>query len=212
MTTMDEGPDRRGAKLSALLKATDPPARALAFPGERVARARRRRTLVRRLGATILVLLAGAALVPPVRAWIVGTARHLWPLAPDRHAQAPRNPDFAAPANRVSFATAGDLFVVNVATRQAAGALRFERSPDVAVHAALTGDPAEAVLVVLPGGLRIVNGMRVKQDYVVRLPAAITRVQVRIGDEAPLTVPRDAGGRAIVPLASETAAAARSTQ
>ena len=212
MTASDAGPDPRGARFSALLRASDPPARALAFPGERIARARRRRTLVRGLAVAVLVLLAGAALVPPVRAWIVGTARRLWSRAPEHATPAPSHPAFAAPANRVAFAVAGDVFTVNVATRQAAGVLRVERSNDAAGHAALTGDPAEAALVVLPGGLRIVNGMRVKQDYLVRVPASVTRLEVRIGDEPPVTLALDAGGRASIPLASETAGVARSNR
>ena len=209
MTVHDAGPDPRSAKLSALLKASDPPSRALAFPGERIARSRRRRALVRGLAIAAAVLLAGAALVPPVRAWIVGAARQLWAGAPPRQASLPGGAQAAAPANRVAFAAGGDVFTVSVATRQAAGALRVERSTDAAVHAALTGDPAEAALVVLPGGLRIVNGMRVRQDYLVRVPASVARLEVRIGDEPPRTIALDAAGQASIPLASETAGAAR---
>ena len=213
MTVNDEGRDLRAAKLAALLRATDPPARAPAFPGERIAHARRRRTVMRRLGAVALVLLLGAALVPPVRAWIVGAARHLFAGASaGQPAPEARRPGFAASPNRAAFATNGDLFVVSVATRQTAGALRFERSADAAVHAALTGDPAEAALVVLPSGLRIVNGSRVRQDYVVRLPVSVTHVQVRVGDEPAREVPLDADGRAIVSVSSESTGTGRSNR
>lgn len=211
--TMDDEKDRH-AKLGALLTATDAPARALIFPAARIERARGRRRLARGLSALALVLLAGAALVPPVRAWIVGAARHLLSGTPQgRATESPgRRSGFASPPNGASFAATSDQFVVSVATRQAAGALRFQRSPDASVHAGLTGDPAEAALVVLPAGLRIVNGSRVKQDYVVSLPASVTRVQVRVGDEAPRDVPLDAGGRAMFSLASEATGSARSNQ
>jgi hypothetical protein len=186
----DEAVDRRAEKLSALLRATDLPAPAIAFPAERIARARRQRVVVRwRMAAAIGVLVGGPLLVSPVRAWIVETARSILVGTP-RSVPAPAaTPDTATtpailvPTNVVTFVPRAGLFVLELASRQAAGTLRLARAPGAEASAALIGNPGDAELLVRPDGLRIGNRAGASADYVVRLPAGLTRVMLRIGRE-----------------------------
>ena len=197
----DEAVDRRAEKLSALLRATDPPAPAIGFPAERIARARRQRVVVRwRMAAAIAVLLAGATLVRPVRAWIVETARSILIGAPRTASPPAATPDRSItpvaplPTNVVTFTPRAGVFVLEVASRQAAGTLRLVRAPGADASAALIGNPGDAELLVRPDGFRIGNRLSASADYVVRLPSGVTRVLLRIGREPArqIDVPTDA--------------------
>lgn len=191
MSGDEDALDRRAAKLSALLRATDLPVPALDYPAGRVAAARQRRSLQRwRMAAAIAVLIAGATLVRPVRAWIVEAARTLF-VAGTRKAAAPVTPaappaaatTVPVPTNAVTFTPRPGVFVLEIASRQAAGLLRVERADGPDASAALVGDPGDAELLVRPDGLRIGNGRAAAADYVVRVPAGVTRVVLRIGRE-----------------------------
>jgi hypothetical protein len=190
MSGDDDALDRRAAKLSAVLRATDPPVPAIDYPAGRIAAARQRRSVRRwRMAAAIAVLIAGASLVRPVRAWIVDAARTLF-VAGTGKAAAPVTPaaEHAAaaapvPTNAVTFTPRPGVFVLEVATRQASGVLRVERAEGTGASAALVGDPGDAELLVRPDGLRIGNRRMASAEYVVRVPATVTRVVLRIGRE-----------------------------
>lgn len=192
MSGDEDALDRRAAKLSALLRATDPPVPVIDYPAGRIAAARERRSLRRwRMAAAIAVLIAGASLVRPVRAWIVEAARSLF-VAGTGRAAPPATPApqpaaaVSVPTNAVTFTPRPGVFVLEVATRQAAGVLRIERADGPDASAALVGDPGDAELLVRPDGLRIGNRGTAGADYIVRVPAAVTRVLLRIGREPAL--------------------------
>jgi hypothetical protein len=180
--------NRRGERLAALLRATDPPLPAIAFPAERIARAARRRAVVRWRAAAAIAVLATATLgVPPVRAWIVKTARVLWSMAAGtRHTVAvPAAAGHAA--NSVTFTPAAGAFNLRVARPQAEGSLTVETVADSSAEAAVTGGSG-AELVVLPDGLRIVNDGVASSSFVVRVPATLKRIVVTIGSATPLVL------------------------
>jgi hypothetical protein len=193
---------RRGDRLAALLRATDPPVPAIAFPAERIARAARRRAAQRwRVAAGIVALAAVAVGVPPVRAWIVRAARAVWMVAagPRRAIVAP---PAAAPgaANRVTFTPGPGTFTLHVAGRQAGGSLIIESTADSAVSAAIS-EGSGAELVVLPDGLRIVNDAGATASCVVRVPAVVRRIVVTVGSAAPrVLAPSRPGQRWVVDL------------
>lgn len=191
MTSHDETDlvRRRRERLGALLAATDPPLPPLAVPAARIARAARRRAAARwgAAAATVLFALAAVA-VPPVRAWIVGTARALWSATAGTRA-APGSAAVATAgggAGSVAFVPGAGPFTVSVARRQAGGTLTLEIvAGDSATAAVAEGGAAE--LIVLPRGLRIVNDAGARTDIVVRVPASVPAVELRVGDAAPRT-------------------------
>lgn len=189
--TLDDAPmtARRTARLSQLLAAADPAPRAFAYPDKRIAAAqvaRARREAVRwRAAAAVAVLVAGSTLVPPVRAWITGAARSVWESlsAPPAAAPAPVVMEPPRPVNRVSFVPAQGAFIVDVAARQASGRIVIERATGMSASVEVQGAAPSAELQVLPTGLRIVNSPAATADYLVRVPATIQRVQLRLGRE-----------------------------
>ena len=193
----------RARRLSALLRATDPPLPALAFPAERIARAARRRTVLRWRAAAAVALLAVAAVgVPPVRAWIVQAARALWaaarPTRPAAKAPATGSP---AGAGAVTFSPGAGSFVVEVVRPQATGTLTVETTGRPVASAAVSGATGSAELVVLPHGLRIANDSAATASYVVRVPASLGRIAVGIGGAAVRTlVPAGPGERWVLDL------------
>lgn len=199
--------ERRAANLSLLLAATDVPARAIAFPAQRVAAAQVRRArasaLRWRIAAAIAVLGFGLSLVPPVRAWIAERARLLLDtFAPPAESPGASAPVFTpvSPGNRVTFAPSADVFTLDVTARQAAGTLTVVTA-DGEDAAYLSDKPGDAAIVVLPGGLRIVTTRTADASYTVRVPASLKRVQVRVGGEPPVSfLPERAGQRFVVQL------------
>ena len=191
--------DRRAARLSALLRAADPPVPTVAYPEARIARALRRRTVVRwRVAAGIAALAACAVGVRPVRAWIVGAARALWGVAA-RPAARPPTPAAIAGRGRVTFTPSGSSFVVRVLHPQAAGTLTIRTASGPAASAVVDGDAA-VELVVLPDGLRIVNDSGATASYVVDVPASAGRVGVAVGAGEPRPVSLVPGGRHVLDL------------
>ena len=192
---------RRGERLGALLRATDPPVPAMVYPAERVARAARHRVVVRwRAAAAIAVLLAAALGVAPVRAWIVRTVRAVWSGAATRRSAPVATPSAAEAASRVAFTPAAGPFNLRVARPQAAGSLTVEAVADTAASAAVTGGSGTE-LVVLPDGLRIVNAPGASSSFVVRVPITVARVVVTVGAAAPkLLTPSRPGQRWVLDL------------
>lgn len=196
----EDAVDRRAEKLSALLRATDVPAPPMAFPAERIARARRRTRLRWQLAAAAVLLVFAAGSVQPVRAWIAVTARHFFLGAPKAAASgAPAaavpapEPEVPVPSNAVTFVPRTGAFVIELATRQQAGSLVLARVSGSEASAAIVGDPGDAELLVQPEGLRIGNRAAAQADYLVRIPPGVSRVTLRIGREPArqLDVPRD---------------------
>jgi hypothetical protein len=192
---------RRAQRLSALLREADPPVPPIAFPAERIARAARRRTVVRwRVAAAIALLAIGAVGVRPVRAWILQAARVLWSAAAGPRRTAP--PPARAPgASTVTFTPLSPVFVLRVAQAQSVGTLTIETTPAAAVSASAGGGQGGAELVVLPDGLRIVNDSAAAASYLVRLPATVVRIEVGIGRASPrVLTPHGPGARWVLDL------------
>lgn len=96
-------------------------------------------------------------------------------------------PDLPSPLRSatVLFVPSGNEFTLEVTTRQAGGVLRLETvAGDTAVAVVQGGSGAED-LVVLPSTLRIVSPRTSSASYVIRLPARLVRVRVRVGARPP---------------------------
>lgn len=201
MSMDDERVARRGERLGALLRATDPAVPAMAYPADRIAHAVRRRTVVRWRAAAAIAVVATAALgVPPVRAWIVRTAQVLWSAATGRRHTAPAAPAQPEATNSVTFTPAAGAFVIHVARPQREGSLTVETVADTSASAAVPGGRG-AALVVLPDGLNIVNETGATSSFVVRVPATVRRIAVTIGSAAPtILTPARAGQRWVLDL------------
>jgi len=192
---------RRGERLGALLRATDPPVPAMAYPAERIAYAVHRRSVVRwRAAAAIAVLAAAAIGVPPVRAWIVKTAGVLWSTAAGHRSAPVVAPPAAAAPNSVTFTPAPGTFQLRVARPQAGGSLTVETVADTTAAAVVTGGTGTG-LVVLPDGLRIDEAAGAAPNVVVRVPATIAHIVVTVGSAAPtILTPSRPGQRWAVDL------------
>lgn len=192
----------RAVRLGALLRDADPPVPTIAYPADRIARAARHRTVVRwRLAAAIAVLALAAVAVPPVRAWIVRTARVLWSVATLVPHTPVAAPERSAASSRVTFTPSAGVFALRVARPQAQGTLTVETVAGATASAAVAGAAQGAELRVLPGGLTILNDSTSTASFVVRLPAALTRIEVTVGGGAPRILgPRGPGGRWVVDL------------
>jgi len=195
--------DRRAERLGALLREADAPMPPIAYPGDRIARATRRRAVVRWSAAAAVVVLGSTALgVAPVRAWIVRAARVVWAAATGRGREHAGVPVPAGPraASSVSFAPAGSTFTVRIAGRQSGGTLTLETAPGRAASAVITDGEGDS-LVVVPDGLRIENGPGATASLLVRVPAATPRIAVSVGASAPrVFVPSGPGQRWVVDL------------
>lgn len=201
--------ERRSARLKVLLTATDEPARVVKFPADQIARAVRRRVLVRRLGmaAAVALLLVGVG-VPPVRAWIVSSARAIWNSvrpapAPAPAPVTPAEPD-AALLGAVTIPVS-DVFALRVTSRQTAGAVIIETTSDTVATASVRAAGSAGELVVLPDGLRIVNEPASTANYLVRVPGSVSRITVQVGGAAPRVLKPGPGTRWTVDLGAAAA-------
>lgn len=209
MTTFDDTDlvRARGARLSRLLARTDVTAPAMAFPAERIAVAAARRSVVRwRAAAGVALLLAGAAGVPPVRAWIVQTVRSVWMKvsgsSPAGDARAPAStPASAVSMGSVTFAAPAQLLVRVEARQEQGGRITVEAGAPGTVSATITGERNAADLLVAPDGLRIANRRASTAGYIIAVPPGMRRVLVRIGQEpARSFAGPDAGERFVVDI------------
>ena len=193
---------RRAQRLSALLREVDPPVPPIVFPAERIARAARRRSIVRwRVAAAIALLALGAVGVRPVRAWIFQAAHVLWSAAAGAPRATPAPVARAAGASTVTFSPASATFVLRVARAQVGGTLTVETTSSASASASAGGGQGSAELVVLPNGLRIVNDSASAVSYVVRLPATVARIEVGVGAAAPQVFrSTGSGGRWVLDL------------
>lgn len=194
----------RAERLGALLRETDPPVPAIAFPAERIARAARRHTLARwRLAAAIAALAVAAIGVRPVRAWIVQAARVLWSAATGAARPGTTATNAGVATNTVTFRPSPGVFALGVARSQAQGTLTVETVAGASASAAVAGGRPGAELLVLPDGLRIVNDSASSASFLVRLPAALARIEITVGGGAPRVLvppPRGPGVRWVMDL------------
>lgn len=142
-----------------------------------------------RVAAVILVALGIGVAASPARAWIAQWIAER--LAADRAGSGDPAPS-APPAQavptappaavaQVQFTPAGSEFTLEVAHRQAAGAVLLERSAGPNATAEVVGGTGGADLLVLPAGLRIQNAPGSAAEYRVSVPAGIERVRLRVG-------------------------------
>jgi hypothetical protein len=195
---------RRAQRLSALLREADHGVPPIAFPADRIARAARRRTVVRwRVAAAIALLAVAAVGVRPVRAWILQAARALFGASVAPRVTTPPAPAPDAGSSSVIFSPAAGVFALRVARPQAGGTLTVELTDGTAASAAVAGGRSGAELVVLPDGLRIVNDSGSAASYVVRLPASLARIELGIAGAPPqVLVPAGAVRRWVIDLRS----------
>ena len=216
MTTFDDVlVQRRSARLGALLARTDAPLPAMTLPAHLVPRPRR--ALVPwQLAAALALLIAGAAGVPPVRAWIVGRVRSVLGRVTGITATAPRpRPVPPAPAGTLLVGESGPV-VVRVAMRQdAGGTLTIQpfsgnvagHSPGNILTASTVGSDTGVTLAIFPDKeLRIVNDRTSTASYVLGVPPSVTRIVLLIAQENQRVFNRPAGSdRFIVDLGVRTA-------
>ena len=187
----------RRERLGALLARADFPVPASAPPRPGVvrlplARAAQARPADRRwlrAAAAVLLLLAAAAVATPARAWIAEWLGARWAAlaqpAPERGrpapapAPAPVAPAQSASSARVRFVPTRSELLVDVAHRQAAGAITLVAADGEAAGAEVLGTDAVDLLVV-PDGVRIRNRGTSSAGYRVTVPAGVRRVRLRV--------------------------------
>ncbi len=202
---------RRSARLGALLAQTDAPIPALSLPANLVLRPRPAR-VPWQLAAALVLLIGGAAGVPPVRAWIVGAARSVWVRIAGGRAVVPATDSARASkpqptsAGAVSFVS-DDPLTIRISSRQSSGGiLILEPAGGNQVAASLVGRSDAAELLVGPDLLRILNRESSAATYHIGVPASISRVMVQVGRERPLVVVMPDSGRTTVNLGVRTTA------
>ncbi len=165
--------ERRLGMLSSLLTEADFTLQ------ERVPRRVRFDTPMLRAAAVILVTLGVGLTFTPVRAWVVDAWTRVVessaPVASEEFAD-------AQGYGIVSFAVEGPSLTIEVGTVQAAGVLRVQVGGEGLVSARVEGGDGSEELVVLPGVLRIESNTTSGADYHVIVPAALTRISIRIGE------------------------------
>jgi hypothetical protein len=156
-----------------------------------------------RAAAAIAVLVVGAAVAPPVRAWIADLVAPR--IASEAIAPAPVAEAAGAEVGAtISFTPAVGVFRVELATLQAGGAVSLHATTGEQAAALVVGG-ADVSLLVLPSGLRIENHPASTATYRLELPAGLVdRVEFFAGSsliaghdlraDAPVT---------LVPLAPE---------
>jgi hypothetical protein len=143
-----------------------------------------------RAAAAVLFLVAAAAMATPARAWIAEWLGERWAALtqgtpePDRPtpapAPAPTVPVQTPSSARVRFVPAGSELLVDVAHRQAAGAITLVAVDGEAAGAEVLGTDAVDLLVV-PAGVRIRNESATSAGYRVTVPPGVRRVRLRVG-------------------------------
>ena len=174
---------RCAARLADLRRTADALTVALGAADEAASRARPRPRWGVGVAAALVVLAGIGGMVRPVRAWIGDRILNAWELVTGRAdgGPVPLTPSRSA---SVAFVPVGDELTLEVTVRQMEGVLQIETGPgDTAVAVVRNGTGTED-LVVLPNALRIVNTRASTASYVLRVPARLSRVRVRVGDAA----------------------------
>lgn len=187
----------RSRRLGGLLRAADwplpdaAPAPALDTRDELARRRRASRAAWLRAAALAALLLGGAVLASPARAWITEWIARQWTAAtaaPGAESASPPTPastSGGAAGTRVRFVPAAATFEVDFAARQPGGVLLLEQGngSDVVVVEVVRGAPG-AELLVLPAGVRVRNPANGPAAYRVTVPPGVEQVRVRIAGDA----------------------------
>lgn len=133
-----------------------------------------------RVAAVLALALAGAAAVPPVRAWIVEVAKAVWARATGSTVRSERGPadPAAAQTGAVAFVPIGPVLTIRLpARRNATLTVEVVGGEQVSALGAAHRPPR---LLVFPDELRI-EDEEVAADYVVRVPVRLEAVRIVIG-------------------------------
>lgn len=126
-----------------------------------------------RVAAVVTLILAGAAAVSPVRAWVIDTFRSL--LGADTS-----TPPEQTTGSLVSFVPTGAEFLVEFAEKQSTGVLRVYVDTSTAASARMIGRDAGEGFVVQAAGLTIRNTGASSVSYELRLPRTCHSLEVRV--------------------------------
>lgn len=139
------------------------------------------------LAAAALVLLAIATAVAPVRAWFLNRTHELWDalVASDSTALVDETPEVETATASVSFVPSTSAFILEVTTLQADGSLTVEIINDSVATASISRNLQSEELLVLPGGLRIINSPSSSAAYVIQLPASLSQIEVIVAGNEP---------------------------
>jgi hypothetical protein len=138
----------------------------------------------RRLVQAAAIFLVVAVAASPARGWLVEgwhAIRSLFTEAP-----APPPPreepaiDVAETTAVVTFAAAGSDFSLEVISTQGRGTVFITVDSVPSASARVLGGDGSEELVVLPGGLRILNAAASTASYEIVLPPAVRNIEVRI--------------------------------
>jgi len=177
------------ARLATLKDRAARVSRALVAADEHVARrARPGGNWGLRAAAGVAVLLGVGLAVEPVRAWILERAETVWTVVTgDRGTPAPASPDGQTAAGdpaaaSITFVPSGDVFVLEVASRQDGGELVIETVGTGTASATVAGGTGGESFVVLPSGLRVANDPASHAEYLVRVPAGLRAIVLVVAD------------------------------
>ncbi len=140
-----------------------------------------------RAAAGIVLMLATAMAVTPVRAWIVEQWDTI--VAAPAAELPPGVADGSLESSVVSFVPAGEVFRIHLAHPQQSGDLVLAARPaGRAAAEVMKGGSAEA-FTVLPDGLRIDNLSGSTTGYLVTVPESIEFIDLHIGEGPLLRIP-----------------------
>jgi hypothetical protein len=180
---------RRGQRLTLTLGRVDVRAPESLRPPVQPSRPSQRHWL--RMAAGIALLVGLAAIGTPARAWIAALVNRL-----SSGVEAPRaRPPVAAPpvveapapvepASRVGFVVSGSELTIELANRQRGGAIHLSPVQGSRASVEVVAGTGGAELLVLPSSLRIANRPGARTEYRLGVPAAITRVRIRVTGES----------------------------
>jgi hypothetical protein len=152
-----------------------------------------------RAAAAVLLLVAAAAVATPARAWIAEWLGQRWAAlthrapAEKRPVPAPPAPTQAASSSKVSFVPGRSELLVEVAQRQAAGAITLVAVDGDAAYAEVLGSDVLVDVLVGPSGVRIRNDAAMTAGYRVAVPAGVRRVRLRVGGAERVVARADIG-------------------
>ncbi len=185
---------RQGAaELGRLLSASDFPIPALTRATGR-SRLHRRRSRLRPSVRTLAAVLCGVVIatmvsVGPVRAWVADRWGDLKALVVREAASVTAVAELDAGNNRASltFTPKSREFVLGIANRQIRGQLVVEFLEDTRASAEIL-DGSNEDLIVLPDGLRILNGPESTASYRLTIPARYSSIVLELGSEPGVTL------------------------
>lgn len=183
--------EHRSQRLSGLLRSADVPAPATTLR-VRLAPAGPSVPLRWRIAAVLVLLIGGAAAVPPVRAWFVEAARAVWERASAGFSARPAGEGMPA----IAFVPAGETLTIRLLDEDARLVVEMVAGNQVRMG---PQQPPPAV-TVLPEELRIGTATDAANEYFVMVPVTLREVRVLLGTRAARVLrPRAAGERHALP-------------